>query len=327
MLIPSFKGGQIYHIAQFKTKNMRAIYLVPTAMVASTVGLLTTSAVILEPKQVAFGQQAQHLVLNQSVSLLNDSTQTLTITDLQSDCGCTIVKSGATTLAPGEKTALRIEFKTLEARGEVHRQVAITTNQGRFVLPVTATVNPYGTWQVLPQTVNFQGKADESQEMLVHLKGGKVIGFWSPYAWLEVTSPQDNELRIVRKKDAPAGALSGFIKVATDDKNQRELTIPVFASVQSGLVVNPTPLALGTTRQHQAKTLRFSLEGWTQEAPPNLKAPQGTVLLVGQENGFLYYDLTLPANEVGLVTAEINVYAQDKLQLSVPAIMRVLPKL
>ena len=301
--------------------------------------VLTTSirAAELTPGLIDFGVQPQHAVLRREVILRNDSPQPLEILNIQTDCGCTVATPSVTRLSPSEQAVLQIELKTLEVRGDLRRQVVVTTNQGRHVIPVRALVNPFAGWTVEPQTIAFPpGEPDGLQEIIVSIKhaSARVSSVWSPFNWLTVDfDASTSSLRVARKAGATAGALSGFVKVRTSDPTLTEFSIPAFASVRSGLQVNPSPLMLGTTRQGQPKTLRFTLAGWSEPEAPQIVVPNGTVVLQSTEGGQRVYDVTLAARDRGLVTADLYIFTansnpgKDAPLMSVPVVLRVLPPL
>ena len=76
-----------------------------------------------EPAQVDLGKLKQNVDATAEVQLVNTGAQAIELTGTSADCGCTVATLKTKTLAPSERTTLRISVQTRNYQGIVHRTV------------------------------------------------------------------------------------------------------------------------------------------------------------------------------------------------------------
>lgn len=94
-------------------------------------------------------------------TLTNLGTDTLKITDVKPECGCTASELNKFTLAPGENTTLKLTYSTSNAYGGFEKRVAIYTNTN----PAVKSISIKGTVAV---KTTFPTQAERTSELLVN---------------------------------------------------------------------------------------------------------------------------------------------------------------
>ena len=76
----------------------------------------------------------------------NNSDSVITITDVQTSCGCTVAEPKSKILAPGAFTTLEVKIDSTVKQGEVKKSIRVTDSSGhvaKAVLKLTVTENPH----------------------------------------------------------------------------------------------------------------------------------------------------------------------------------------
>jgi hypothetical protein len=97
----------------------------------------------VDPPGFDFGNARPVKTLQKEIVLHNYGDAELRVAKVSTSCGCTVVGSYATRLAPGARTALRISFTTPEALGPTVQTVTVETNdpeRPKVEVKVKATV-------------------------------------------------------------------------------------------------------------------------------------------------------------------------------------------
>jgi hypothetical protein len=90
-----------------------------------------------------FGKMTQGEVLAYSFNIENTGKSSLLINNIETSCGCTLVKWDKKPLAPGEKTKIEVEFNSSGRYGKQYKVISIFANVPNkiYELIITAEVN------------------------------------------------------------------------------------------------------------------------------------------------------------------------------------------
>lgn len=285
-----------------------------------------------EPAAIDFGRQRQEKTVTATVKLTNTGKTALSIVRVAADCSCTAATPEQKELAPGQSTNLEISFQTRSYQGEVHRRVLVETSDGEITVPVQAMVSAFDHWSVgaaiaiLPPS--NRGTEATAVIALDYTGDGAadVKSITSSAPWLKavVTEHDKNTFKITLTKvaNAPAGNHQPVIKVETTDAHEPELSLPVFASIYSNLVVRPTPLLLPTGKVGADITLPASMSGWEAKEDPRFELAQGKAVLRQRDHGEVSFDVTVNPKEPGTSTQLLRVFAGNELEAEIPVIIR-----
>jgi hypothetical protein len=131
-----------------------------------------------EPAELKLGKISDGSKVAQEVLLINTTGDTVNITKIVTDCGCTVANVPTKTIPPGEKISVEIDFRapiTLK-RSVFQKNVAVQTSAGIATLPITGEVRPrieadltdlsLGSFEKRPppQTVTFTNQTGEPLE-------------------------------------------------------------------------------------------------------------------------------------------------------------------
>jgi hypothetical protein len=224
------------------------------------------------PKAVAvdpvwdFGIQPQHATLTNNYTIRNAGDADLKIIRVISACQCAAVMPAKTVLGPGEETTIKVTMRTLTFEGRVTKLVTVVTNdpvQPNLKLTITGDVSP--PYRVRPKELNLGtiGKNDAaSQDFSVIISRGvsvriKDLQPSDPHVKVEVveapkqTAAGDTEhhYRATLLPGLPVGHIRQTISVMTDSPNRRSTELPVLASIQGEVLVQPRTFNLGKVPQ------------------------------------------------------------------------------
>lgn len=79
-----------------------------------------------------FGTVVEGQVVNTTFEISNTGNADLTINNVQASCGCTAAKPDKTTLKPGEKTAIKVEFNSANRLGPQDKSVYVMSNDPKL---------------------------------------------------------------------------------------------------------------------------------------------------------------------------------------------------
>ena len=196
--------------------------------------------------------------------LTNATAGTVTITKVESGCGCLRQGLASTVLQAGEKTKLSIEVNTLTQSDGPNRWQAVVAYKvevpgtpaqtGDLLLQITATLSR--EISVNPPQVAFSTTADASQKLVVtdtRAKPLTVTKASSSSAHLTVeVGPVTNapgrtqSITVKLAATAPAGHRDETVVLFTDDAECPELRIPVrvLKRVANAVIVTPEEVTL-----------------------------------------------------------------------------------
>ncbi len=100
----------------------------------------------LQPAELNMGTVKEGEEAHATLFIRNNSDQTITITDVQTSCGCTAAEPADRIIPPGGFTQLNVTTDTTVKAGEVKKWVQVTDSAGRrarSTLTLTVTENPH----------------------------------------------------------------------------------------------------------------------------------------------------------------------------------------
>jgi len=102
------------------------------------------------------GYMPQHSILSHTFILKNVGEGILNIVNVKPTCACTNAPLEKPFLKPGEETALRVDFKSGNYNGKVHKRIKVLTNDPKeFLVELFIT----GVVAKLPESVELSGPA------------------------------------------------------------------------------------------------------------------------------------------------------------------------
>ena len=237
---------------------------------------LTWASRMFDTRQHDFGVVARGADVSHRFKLTNPYNKPIHISDFRTTCGCSAAKPTKKRLAPGEVGYIEV---TMDARRFVRRKdstLIVAFDKPFFAevrIPVTAFIRPdviiepdaasfgsvdYGIVSQRNVTISYKGRNDWSIRRLrvdnPHLEA-KVVE----------TSRRSGgvayDLLVSLKPTAPPGELRSQIVLVTDDADNPNVAILVQANVESGMIVTPAPVLLGTLAPGKSKTVKVVLRG------------------------------------------------------------------
>jgi hypothetical protein len=222
-------------------------------MLFCTIGLfLCAAGVIAQPKievstgptldmgDVYSGQKAERITFVKNVG--ND---TLLITEVKAQCGCTATFMTEKKLAPKDSGKLSISFNTNGVNGKASKEVYVSSNDpSNPKVTIRFSANVLNVLDVTPKMLAFdQAKVDSSYTKVITVSNPsakdavKILSVTSKFEQLEVSlmknqlmPGEQTQLQAVLKP-LKSGTLNGTIEVMTDNPNQPKYEIRVVAFV------------------------------------------------------------------------------------------------
>ena len=193
--------------------------------------------------------------------LAHAGTGTVTITKIESGCGCLRQSLAAAALQPGGKTELTVEVNTLtQPDGPNRWQVVVAykvespgapLQTGELLLQITAKLSR--DISVTPPQVAFSSTGEASQVLTVSDKRAKPLTVLkaassSPHLTVEVApaagQPRAQSVTVKLAATAPAGHRDETVVLYTDDAECPELRVPVRVLKRAAAGVTATPDAV-----------------------------------------------------------------------------------
>jgi hypothetical protein len=223
----------------------------PTVLILSafivllTLPLATASA---QPKIKALpgptfdmGDVYQGIKAEKVIAITNAGTDTLRITEVKAQCGCTATRLGRAEIGPADSSQLSIMFDTHNQMGRVTKQVYISSNDSTTPkLTVQFTANVIQVLQYIPTYFSF----DDTKLDSTYTKSITVLNpsRGTPVTVLSVeTTFEDIKVDLKKKELKPGeqtqlevvfhptkpGAYQGVITLTTDNASQQKSEIKV----------------------------------------------------------------------------------------------------
>lgn len=199
---------------------------------------------VMEGTAFDLGDVREGIVVKRSLTVRNDGTQTLTISDVTTSCGCTTVKEGRRILGPGESLVLPVTINSRGFRGRVRREVRIASNdpsspmtivEFRSVIrtdiefvPSYVSFGEIARGSMVTRSVMMYNRSGEKLKVKVSSEDRRVDAAVSAPA----IAPGDSVLLRVTVRPKEAGELKGRLKIATSRKGSEDLQLSYIARVR-----------------------------------------------------------------------------------------------
>lgn len=186
------------------------------------------------------GQKAEH-----TVTLKNVGSDTLRITDVKAQCGCTAVLLADKVLGPSQEGKLSITFNTTGQQGRVTKEVFVSSNDPETPkVTIQFTTNVIQLLNLVPASFVFdRSVVDSTYTKTITItnpsqkQSVKILGIDSKFDEVKV-SLLKNELMPGEQTQLQAtfhptrpGTFQGVISLATDSKLQPTYDVKIFTWV------------------------------------------------------------------------------------------------
>lgn len=262
---------------------MNALILVSALALGQPPAALHCPAPVAAKGEVKAGPPLVH-----TFDLAQAGAGTVTVTKVESACGCLRRALGAETLRAGEKTQLTVEVNTLaQPEGANRWQIAVgylvavpgaPPEHKELLLQITATLAREVA--VSPPQLAFSTAGEATQSITIADKRAKpltVTRAASSSEWLTVEvapaggEPRAQKVTVKLVPTAPPGHRDELVVLYTDDPAYPELRVPVRVLKRAAGGVTATPDALA---------LRFAPGQTEASALVQLRAPDGKAFTI-----------------------------------------------
>lgn len=280
----------------------------------------------VSPESVDFGTLTQNQQVSQSVTIENTSDSVLEITNVRSDCGCTVVQPELTTLLPGYSTTMEVKFNSGMFRGNIVRRVYLQTSQGNKTISVHAYVNPFGNWTVEPETLSidipYSSESYNSELKVSHPQNYNVTNVRSTQPWLTVNTQDNTHNLVIDATKLNSGNTNAFLTVNTNDPDMPSFIIPVRINKESNFSITPNPINFGNVSIGSESTQVITIKPWTEDTLPKVFFSGGDAEFISRNENELTYRLVFKPNRVGNIRGQLLIM-HNSSQTTVPVFSRV----
>jgi hypothetical protein len=192
-----------------------------------------------------FGTMYQHEDVSYKFVFRNLGDDVLKITKVRSTCGCTAALPAKRELGPGERSEIKMTFRSGTMQGTVTKKIYVECNdpaQPRITLTVTGTVKaevkltPQGVYvgkmqpgDVIERSVEIRPVGVRSFRILEVTSDHHALRAGTPVALTDKRGGY--RLDISFGPVAKPGRVNGKVVVRTDLEHSKELTIRVYGSI------------------------------------------------------------------------------------------------
>ena len=236
--------------------------------------------IVIPQAEWNFGEISQGERVQHTFAIENQGNAPLLISKVVAACGCTAALMNSETVAPGEVGQLRVEFDSTGFSGEKFKSIRLFTNDPKESI---AMVSLQGFIEpdifIEPKRVLFgevihgsENASGRSREVTVRVRDGKNAQIGTLQATgsgiqVEEISRTQRELKFRVSLDdylAP-GELRRRIVVGLRGAERRAVNIPVFATVQGALRVQPPTLGFGVLEGQEPISRKVRVESLTED--------------------------------------------------------------
>lgn len=224
----------------------RTVILSIFALLLSAAGLLAqpkieiSTGTTLDMGDVYSGQKAERIAF-----VRNTGTDTLLITEVKAQCGCTATLMTEKKLAPNDSGKLSIAFNTTGVKGKASKEVYVSSNDPATPkVTIRFSANVLNVLDSSPPMLAFdQAKVESTYTKLMTISNPsskdavKILSVTSKFDKLEATimknqlmPGEQTQLQAVLRP-SKSGTLNGTIEIMTDNANQPKYEIRVVAFV------------------------------------------------------------------------------------------------
>ncbi len=274
--------------------------------------------------------------------LTNQGDTPVIISDIKSECGCTVSLPDGKKIRPGKSKPVSVTVIPERKDGVFTKVVTLTISRNgkQAELELTLKAEVRNVLHISPEHVYFkklffgkggtavvsiqssgeyptrvlraevvEGKLDLTlnEKAKEGKEGSETDGFW--------------ELTLKLPPETPAGRFHAIVKLITDSKLQPEVSFPVFGIVRSRVSINPTQCYFGTLIPGEKKQQRIVVleTGDFELAPPTITAtiPELTWTVDTKQENKKYVinlELVVPQDHAGRLSGELVIHTNDETQ-------------
>ena len=187
------------------------------------------------------------------LTIRNDGTDTLVLTNISASCGCTGTLMSNDHLAPNDSGALSITFNTKNMSGHAEKAVSLNTNDPEHKnVRIVFSANVTSIIDIQPEYLYYQTKLDTPATQTIKIKNSgtsafHIVSVTSDIHTIELKLPQTklipNEETTLTATLTPKtkGTFKGNIVIKTDHPKVPSIEVRVV-----GLVIDRTPRGTAT---------------------------------------------------------------------------------
>ena len=194
-----------------------------------------------------FGSIAQGKKVQHNFSIRNNGDAPLQIKQLNAACGCTAAKPSSSTIPPGRSAEIQVIFDSANFSGKVQKSVTMTTNAGKTpsytfqmegvveellqVTPRQLSLGPMTSGVAKQVSITVTNKGNSSVKLLSVNTNSTSLQIKSAIKNAEVKPGETGAIELTITARSEAKVLSGYVHIATNNPQKKEITVPVYASV------------------------------------------------------------------------------------------------
>ncbi|HLB01276.1 MAG TPA: DUF1573 domain-containing protein [Bacteroidota bacterium] len=214
-------------------------------LIATGVGVSQPKIEVVTGNTIDMGSVYGGEIVQKIAVIKNVGTDTLTISDVKAQCGCTATLMSEKVLAPNDTGKLSISFNTAGQNGHRSKQVYVMSNDpANPKLTITFSADVMSVLDIMPKVISFNNsKVDSSYTQTVTIKNpsqSEAVNILS--VKVDVPSikttlmknklmPGEETQMQVTIAPTKSGTMNGKIAITTDHKKQSEFDIGVFAFI------------------------------------------------------------------------------------------------
>lgn len=248
----------------------------PISTPAATAPAGAGPEISFDEKAHEFGVISDDKNVDYQFKFKNTGKGTLTITNTQGSCGCTVPQLDKKSYEPGESGEIKVVFHPQGKSGPQHTTVTVTSNDAtkpQVVLELKSDIRPLVA--IEPRVLNLgqvpKGKAQTLKATITsRLKDVSIVSATPNIAAIDAKVLPGVEAEINGEKvmqypievtvpaNAPVGQVIGNIAIRTSDAT-RLLSLNVTGEVVGDIVPNPARVQLGALQPGQTFTSELRL--------------------------------------------------------------------
>ncbi len=198
--------------------------------------------------EINFGDAEDNKIVDMEFKFVNAGDDTLIIKNVQSSCGCTVVKPEKNEYKPGEKGVLPVKFNTQGYSGTVTKTITISTNDeaqpytqlkitGNIKMTNFASIELEGSDEVnfkdtkigkeYPETVTLRNSGTIPLKIMEISHGPEIYPIFNKK---ELAPGEGIQVKLVFKP-MQDGRFASFMKIYTNAYRQRILVLKIVSEV------------------------------------------------------------------------------------------------
>ena len=193
-----------------------------------TINLTYAKELSFYPEEIRLGNIPSNQIETAEIVISNNTKTEIKITNLISDCGCTIIEPSSRDIPPGEFVVLSVQFDSGLLYGEVLRTIHVVTNVNTYSISLSANVTFAGDWEInnYPAVIDLR-KESSSVIKLSHRGDFEIVGVETHEPELFNIVFGKNEVNIEVNKMPTLFPYISNITIVTNNLEQKLVNVPV----------------------------------------------------------------------------------------------------